>query len=167
MTMKNTVLLLFAATLMISCEGKKENTETNEVTALTVYQEAMKIHDEVMPHMDEMYQLQGKLKKLNDSLRADSVANASKIAIVREKLSALEAANKDMMNWMHDVQDVPGATVAEGGHEHHSADHAEASASKGSSDEQLHIQQEQKKRIEEVRVAMEKSIEEAKKVLTN
>ena len=164
--MKKIILTLVAATLMISCESKKENTETNEVTALTVYQEAMKIHDEVMPRMDEMYQLQGKLKKMNDSLRTDSVANASKIAIVREKLSALETANKDMMDWMHNVKDVPGA-AAPAGHENHSSGHSDSSALKESPEELLKTQQDQKKRIEEVRVAMEKSIEEAKKLFTN
>ena len=164
--MKNIILTLVAATLMISCESKKENTETKEVTALTVYQEAMKIHDEVMPRMDEMYKLEGKLKTLRDSLLTDSVANAQKISVVREKLSALETANKDMMDWMHNVKDVPGAT-APAGHEHHSSGHSDSSASKEITEELLKIQQDQKKRIEEVRVAMEKSIEEAKKLLTN
>ncbi len=151
---------------MISCETKKENTEANETSALIVYQEAMKIHDEVMPRMDEMYKLAGKLKTLKDSLLTDSVANAKKISVVREKLSALETANKDMMDWMHNVKDVPGAT-APTGHEHHSSGHSDASASKETPEELLKIQQNQKQRIEEVRVAMEKSIEEAKKLLTN
>lgn len=164
--MKNIILTLLVATLMISCESRKGNTEANEVTAQSVYQEAMRIHDEVMPRMDEMYQMEGRLKTLKDSLLSDSVVNAQKISFVREKLSALETANKAMMDWMHHVRDVPGAT-APTGHEHHSSGHSDDGTLKETPEELLKIQQDQKQRIEEVRGAMVKSIEEARKLLTN
>lgn len=157
--MKNLIVIFSLVVVLAACDRKKENTD---VTALTVYQEAMKIHDELMPRMDEMYNLERKLKTLRDSLGADSLNNSGKIAGINEKLSALEAANKDMMDWMHHVQDVPGAAPA--GQEHHAG---HKSGNKENPEDMLKVQQEQKRRIEEVKAAMEKSIEEASRILAN
>ncbi|MBL0740676.1 hypothetical protein [Chryseolinea lacunae] len=162
--MKTILVICSALVWLTACERQKV---TTEATAQTVYQEAMKIHDELMPRMDEVYTLEGKLKTRRDSLLTDSVTNAQKISIVREKLSALEAASNDMMHWMHNIQDVPGAS-APVGHAQHSSGHASASAPKETApDESLKIQQEQKKQIEKVKAAMEKSIDDAKNALGN
>lgn len=159
--MKNKLIIFFVTATLIACSGKKETPNQN---ALTIYQEAMKIHDEIMPRMDEMYKLEGKLKAKRDSLLVDSIANTQRLAIVQEKLFALEAANKDMMDWMHNIKDVPGAS-ATSGHEHHS-DHGETNQPKETNPEEaLKVQKEQKQRIEEVKVAMEKSIEDANQLL--
>lgn len=157
--MKNLIVIFSLIVVLAACDRKKENTD---VSALTVYQEAMKIHDELMPRMDEMYNLERKLKALRDSLGADSLNNSGKIAGINEKLSALEAANKDMMDWMHHVQDVPGAAPA--GQEHHAG---HKSGNKENPEDMLKVQREQKRRIEEVKAAMEKSIEEASRILAN
>lgn len=162
--MKNKLIILLVTAILIACGGKKETPDQN---ALTIYQEAMKIHDEIMPRMDEMYKLEEKLKARRDSLLVDSSANAPKLAIVNETLFALEAANKDMMDWMHNIKDVPGAS-ATSGHEHHHSDEAETNQpNETNPEEAINIQKDQKHRIDEMKVAMEKSIEDANQLLNN
>lgn len=161
--MKKIILIPLLVTMLIACGRKKENTEN---AALTIYEEAMKLHNEVMPHIDEMYQLEGKLNALRDSLVEDSTGNAQRIVTIDEKLSSLKTASKDMMDWMHNIQDVPAVQSASG-HEHHSGHGNKSGSEQAEPEETLHIQQQQKRRIEEIKVVVERSIEEAKQELAN
>lgn len=144
-------------TLLVACNHKQENKNQE---ALAVYDEAMKVHDAVMPRMDEIYSLKKKLESRKDSLQADSAANATTLTEIATCLENLEKADKGMRNWMHNVQVVPGTT-----NEHHHAEHQQEESTPASEEEILKVQQDQKAAIEQVKKDMESSIDEAKVLL--
>lgn len=155
---QSTAILFVTVLLVLAC-GSKENDKVKE-EALLLYRESMKVHDEVMPRMDEMFRLKNALKALGDSLSVDTVANAARIIEIKSGIAALKSAGKDMMNWMHTIQDVPGAEENEQGN------HNKASNLKTLTNEQLlKIQQDQKSAIDQVKINMEESITRAKKIL--
>lgn len=136
-------------------------TKSKESDAAALYAESMKIHDQVMPHRDELLTLRQKLTLRLDSLKSDSVANGTLIREMRNGVENLEKADREMMDWMHNVKDVPGAEHAS---VHNQGDH-EMPAEAASSQDILQVQQEQKEAIEKVRKDMEESMETAKQLL--
>lgn len=151
--------MVLVAFIVAACGHKVQD---DRAVALTTYAEAMKLHDEVMPLMDEIYRLERRLTALKDSLQTDSVANAQRLSTVRTAVAALQKANKDMMDWMHNIQDVPGVEKAHG--EHHA--HHQTEPEEDNNATVLKVQQEQKARIEAIKVSMETSISEAKAIIT-
>jgi hypothetical protein len=81
-----------------------------------------------------------------------------------DALNTLEEANQGMMDWIHNIKNIPVQTVMseQGKHGHH------GTSTKGemlSAEAVLQIQQDQKVEIELVKVAMKNSIEEAKQLI--
>lgn len=155
--MKNSFVLIIIFTVLTAC-SKKENTNAD---ALTIYKESMKIHDEIMPRMDEIFTLQQNIALQLDSLKKDSVGNASLIQKRRTAIHNLTLAEKVMMDWMHNIQDVPGNEDSNV-HAHHNS-HEQPSSS--TPEEILNIQKAQKESIEIVKRDMEESIAKAKELL--
>lgn len=150
------LLAIVITSLLVSCGTSNKSNEE----AILLYNESMRIHDEVMPRMDEMFKVENGLKALRDSLAVDTVANASRLAEINTRLTELDKAGKGMMDWMHNIQDVPGAE--ENKHSHHS----KTARAETLTDEQvLKIQQNQKAAIEQVKMAMESSIDQGKALL--
>jgi hypothetical protein len=92
--MKPLFLVLFV--LIAGCNSKKDNQ--------ALYDEVMKVHDEVMPKMNDVYKLKEELKK--------EIADAPKM--VEEKRKAIEsailqldAASEGMMDWMRNFNPLP------------------------------------------------------------
>lgn len=84
---------------MVGCNNAETEQKKDERKELG--KTVMKIHDEVMPKMDEIYQLQKKLDVVLVEVEADSVlSDAIPMEVVREVLKNLEAANEGMMGWM-------------------------------------------------------------------
>lgn len=159
-TIKSTVILFVSALLVLAC-GSKENNKVKE-EALSLYQASMKVHDEVMPRMDEMFRMENALKALRDSLSVDTAANAARLTEIKSGLTSLESAGKNMMDWMHNIQDVPGAGANKQNHYNKTGD------TKALTDEEmLEIQQDQKAAIDQVKIDMEENITRAKKILNN
>jgi hypothetical protein len=153
MNSKKILLHFLVAICAIACSEKKDQAET----AAEIYAESMKIHDEVMPRMDEMFTLRQKLASRLDSPKGERQKNESLIQAAQHAIDDLKAADEAMMDWMHHVKDVaPGD-----GHSHHGG-HAETSVPAGAD-----IQKDQKKMIEQVRKDMEESIANAKRLLRN
>jgi hypothetical protein len=152
--------MFFAYALLFIIASCTSNDKSKE-EALSLYNESMKLHDEIMPRMDDMFKLETSLKSWNDSLAIDTVANANRLVEVKAGLSALQKAGNDMMDWMHNIQDVPGAE--ENKHSHHNR----TTNTETLTDEQvLKNQQDQKASIEQIKTAMEASIEQGKALLT-
>lgn len=150
--------ILFASVLLLAACGSKESKIKEE--ALSLYQESMKVHDEVMPRMDEMFRIENALKALRDSLSVDTVTNATRLMEIKTGIASLQSAGKGMMDWMHNIQDVPGAEENKHGH------HNKPTSTETLTDEQLlKIQQDQKAAIDQVKAAMESSIEQGKALL--
>lgn len=75
-----------------------------------LYDEVMKVHDEVMPKMDDIYRLKEELK--------NKIANAPdmKEDVKREiesKVSQLDSAADEMMDWMHQFNPIPDSVGQE------------------------------------------------------
>jgi regulator of replication initiation timing len=91
------VLSLFILSLVWSCG---EKTQDNQA----LYDEVMKVHDEVMPKMDDIYKLKQELKK--------QIADSSTLAIEKKKtieatILRLDSASDNMMVWMRNFNPLP------------------------------------------------------------
>ena len=105
-------LLLATLTLLWGC-GQKSNSEdhdhemgpdTVEGGNQALYDEVMKVHDEVMPKMNDIYNLKEQLK--------DKIANtpdmvAEKKQQIESTISRLDSASEAMMVWMRNFNPLP------------------------------------------------------------
>ena len=67
--------------------------------------EAIDLHDEVMPRMGEIMTLSSQLKDLREEMRNDSVDSATlAMEPYSDQIVALEAAHEGMMQWMADYE---------------------------------------------------------------
>ncbi|HMG90493.1 MAG TPA: hypothetical protein VK589_10540 [Chryseolinea sp.] len=75
-----------------------------------LYDEVMKVHDEVMPKMDDIYKLKGQLK--------ERIANTPGMADEKKKkiesiISTLDSASEGMMVWMRKFNPLPDSVGEE------------------------------------------------------
>lgn len=91
---------------IIGCNpGEKQDTQEEnqipdeEVAEKELNDEVMAIHDEVMPRMDELMRLKGKLQAKVDSIRT-SEGDTTFISTLRERIIAIRKADSAMMTWM-------------------------------------------------------------------
>jgi high-affinity Fe2+/Pb2+ permease len=69
-----------------------------------LYEEVMKVHDEVMPKMNDIYKLKKELSK-----KAETATAAEKKKL-EETIAALDSASESMMTWMHEFNPTPDTT---------------------------------------------------------
>ena len=106
--------------------------------------EAIDVHDEVMPRMGEIHDLEMKIKKLRKDYESDTSASAQAInGQLRDQLESLEIANESMMDWMADYV----------------ADYEKSAPV----DSAIVYYQKQIEEIKDVKLTMEKSISDAEK----
>lgn len=102
--MKILVALIMFSLLAFSCKEKPavDNTSELELSAdLKNYEdEVMKIHDEVMPKMNEIHQLSTELRNIRSDAGANPDGTPVKMEGLDESLQALKDAEDGMMNWM-------------------------------------------------------------------
>lgn len=103
--MKYIAHLTFAITLTLlsSCGKQAENADHKHEAGTDgndqLYNEVMKIHDEVMPKMNDLYKMKEELKKqIADS--PDMVDEKRKE--IEDRIAKLEEASKSMMVWMRE-----------------------------------------------------------------
>lgn len=138
--------------MFAGCQPKQE---VKEETPLEIYIEAIEIHDEVMPKMEEIHRLKKQLQNRIDSLQqADSVLHQEQIGQLQAGRLALEEAGEAMMHWMRTLVPAEGSAAAEKGGRQNTAE-----------GDKLAIQQKQKEEIVRVREQMLSSIENAKMLL--
>lgn len=146
--MKNilSALLLSLLTIAWGCgqkstdkeeHGHEHHGETEESDNQALYDEVMKVHDEVMPKMNDIYKLKEELKT--------EIANAP--AMVEEKrkdieamITQLDSASERMMVWMRNFNPIPDSLGEEKARKY---------------------LEEQKIKVEKVKEDMLKAIEEA------
>ena len=103
-------LLLVLMIIWTGC-GKKADDQANHHSEVTesggneaLYQEVMKIHDEAMMKMNDIYTLKQSLNsKLADSAKIDE---GKKIEI-KATIGKLDSASEDMMVWMRAFSPIP------------------------------------------------------------
>ncbi len=149
-------LLLAALSTTFACQSSTED-GSKQTQAQKVYQEAMVIHDEIMPEMDKMMQLKKMLNTRMDSLQQmDSVAYADTLDLMHSAVQDLEEADQAMMQWMRGVKKVPGMEGQQSAYAQEMETKMPADTTK-----LVKIQREQKKAIEGVKEQMEESIRQA------
>ncbi len=110
-TMLTNSLLVIVCVLACSCGQKSQDhsahnhgdtTESEGNQAL--YDEVMKVHDEVMPKMNDIYKLKEELK---NKISSTPEMVAEKKKEIEETISKLDSASEGMMIWMRNFNPLP------------------------------------------------------------
>jgi hypothetical protein len=112
--MKKLFILVLITASVVACKPKSEdNTEASEALETSpneaLYNEVMKIHDEVMPKMNDIYKYQQQLK---DKLKSPNLSAKDKEEI-NAVLSKLDSAGNGMMVWMRQFDPIPDSVGEE------------------------------------------------------
>jgi len=116
--MKSILSVLALVLIMASCgktsehagNGHDSDANADDSPNEALYNQAMEVHDEVMPKMEDIYQLKRNLQ--------EQIANTPDMVVERKKLleqiiSNLDSANNAMMEWMHTFNPLPDSTDQE------------------------------------------------------
>ncbi|WP_188462491.1 hypothetical protein [Marivirga lumbricoides] len=122
--MKTIYILSLICLVMVSCTSSSENISAAEKT----FEEAIKIHDEVMPKMDKIESLKLKLKEFEKSHPEDSTQ-------IDSQIKKLDNVSEAMMMWMHELKIYPQQSD-EASHDGHHMHNSQADTTY-----QVHIQQ--------------------------
>jgi hypothetical protein len=104
--------LLPVMLVMIWSCGQKSNDDHHEHDGhdmeeggnQALYDEVMKVHDEVMPKMDDIYKLKGQLKERIDNTPAMAEDKKKEIESI---IVRLDSASEGMMVWMRKFNPLP------------------------------------------------------------
>jgi hypothetical protein len=112
--MKKLFILVLITASVVACKPKSEdNTEASEALETSpneaLYNEVMKIHDEVMPKMNDIYKY---LQQLKDKLKSPNLSAKDKEEI-NAVLSKLDSAGNGMMVWMRQFDPIPDSVGEE------------------------------------------------------
>jgi len=99
--MHNMVAFLLAAGFLIACHPAEENQDKYK-DSREIYNHSIEIHDEVMPKMGKIMELQKSLKEIRDQLNDENRKIELDSAINR-----LENAHDEMMKWMRNIPGIP------------------------------------------------------------
>lgn len=104
------LMILSAALFLGSCQSTTTSeTDPTLERAQTIYAEAIAVHDELMPRMDEVMQLRQKLElRVTSMQEQDEAAYADSLQQMQMAIEHLQEADQAMMQWMRSVQKVPG-----------------------------------------------------------
>ncbi len=116
--MKCILSVLALVLIMASCgktsehsgNGHDSDANADDSPNEALYNQAMEVHDEVMPKMEDIYQLKMNLQ--------EQIANTPDMVVERKKqleqiISNLDSANNAMMDWMHKFNPLPDSTDQE------------------------------------------------------
>lgn len=118
--------------------GHNQHEETEDEGNQGLYDEVMKVHDEVMPKMNDIYKLKEQLKK--EIANAPDMVEEKKRAI-ESMIVQLDSASESMMVWMRNFNPLPDSLGEEKAREY---------------------LEDQKEKVKKVKEDMLKAIEEAK-----
>ncbi|MEQ8476133.1 MAG: hypothetical protein RIB54_07820 [Fulvivirga sp.] len=106
--LKNILPFLLIIMLISACENKtteqQEEVVTDEIPEevkieKALYDDVMDVHDEMMPKMENMMSMKGKLKEKVDLLKEEA-AQSELVNELENIIQSLEIADEAMMNWM-------------------------------------------------------------------
>ncbi|HYG01365.1 MAG TPA: hypothetical protein VD927_02920 [Chryseosolibacter sp.] len=108
-------LFFFSFVLLISCKDKPAEvtdaannpTEPDAVELSEnqiLYNEVMKIHDEVMPKMNDIHKKKTELKNM---LKDNADLPAAEKTSIEQRIARLDSANESMMIWMREFEPIP------------------------------------------------------------
>lgn len=102
--MKLTHALSILTIALTSCNqaGKHEHhvsdASTGDNPNSALYDQVMDIHDEIMPRVEDIYQLK---KQIQDKIAATTDMTADKKQELEQVIAELDSADRSMMDWMH------------------------------------------------------------------
>jgi hypothetical protein len=112
--MRLTALILSVAVIAFSCKQKTEehdhdhNPEAPDAIEQSanqmLYDEVMKIHDDVMPKLNDIHTQK---QKLQQSLVSDPKMADEKKQAINSRISKLDSASEGMMEWMRKFAPIP------------------------------------------------------------
>jgi hypothetical protein len=156
-------VILLIISILWTCNPPKENKTLQE--AAKVHNQAMKIHQAVMPKIDELKSIAEKLKAQSDSLKKAQKPTKE----LDDFMGLINQNEKTMQDWMKNIVEVPGNEhhdhSAEG--HQHNHDHHHSPKTEVSDEEMLAIQQESLKNIQLIQKTSEELISKSKKNLHN
>jgi len=91
--------------------GDVDSTAGNEA----LYNSVMDTHDEVMPRIQDLYNLK---KRLQDQLAANPSMEATEKAELEKRIANLDSVNNMMMDWMHHFSPLPDSASQEDAREY-------------------------------------------------
>jgi hypothetical protein len=112
--MKKLFIVLCLGISVVGCKPKaEESVEASEAIETSpneaLYNEVMKVHDEVMPKMNDIYKYQQQLK---EKLQSPNISAKDKKEI-NDILSKLDSAGNGMMVWMRQFNPIPDSAGEE------------------------------------------------------
>jgi len=141
---KNNILLsVLIMYTLVYCQNRAKNEVYFE--SKKIYKQAIEIHDEVMPLMGKIMELQSTLKA-----RKETISDDKSIEKINIELQKLENAHNSMMLWMRNITPIPEISENESDFSTHP-----------SAEEMLEIQQKSLDNITKVKEAILSSIENA------
>ncbi len=147
--MKKILTFLLLAGLFTACHSHDPYKKARDI-----YEQTMKIHDQVMPKMGEIlsvkHNLKGKLDSVSDPLTKSHIDSA---------MASLDKTYNDMMEWMGKLQPIPNSNK---GNDQENMDKPDEVPSP---DQMEKIQQESLQRIKTLQGELEKSLQEGKDLL--
>lgn len=145
------ILQVLVCLSVLSCTNPSENSQELSEAEKT-YEEAIKIHDQVMPKMDKIESLKLHLKELKGSHPEDSIQ-------IDNQIKKLDNAFDAMMMWMHELKIYPQQTT-EASHDGHHMHNLKADTTY-----QQHVKQ--KEEIITIQQSIHNAIQEAEVLLKN
>lgn len=109
-------LFILLSVLFIGCgeKNQEQNAEAGDAVENSenqvLYEEVMKIHDEVMPKMDVIYRKKEELK--NKIANTPDMPEEKKNEI-DARIAKLDSASEGMMHWMHQFNPIPDSVGEE------------------------------------------------------
>ncbi|MBK5280123.1 MAG: hypothetical protein JJE09_14795 [Bacteroidia bacterium] len=108
--------ILFLALILTACGKSTEHSDHDNGSSdgdspnEALYNQAMEVHDEVMPRMNDIYKLKKDLQ--------EQIANTPDMVVERKNqlvqiISNLDSANDAMMDWMHKFNPLPDSVEQE------------------------------------------------------
>jgi hypothetical protein len=139
------IIFILVAALSACTQSSKHEHHTNDTASTdspnaALYDQVMDIHDEIMPRVEDIYQLK---KQLQDKIASTTDLASDKKQELEQIIAQLDSADSSMMDWMHTFNPMPD-----------SADQEKARA---------YLESEIEK-IKKVKELMNESIEKAKEI---
>jgi hypothetical protein len=188
-TIQNVLILFLSLAVLTACEeDPKDNPVLKE--AFKIHNEAMAIHDEIMPQMKDLNDTKKAVQQAMNQIqiRAEEMDTES-FSALQAAMSSLVAADEGMRDWMANISEVPGFAHDHnhGGHDHgdhedhdhgdhedhdhaehegHDHDHDHGPAPKLTPEQILEVQKTHKADILKLKEDMEAAMTGAKQVLS-
>lgn len=108
--MKNLIAITMLVLAGCTPGGDHENhdeTAGEDSTNLILYNQVMDIHDEVMPRMEDLYNIK---KDIEDKLKDPAGLAEDQQQKLKKRLAQIDSVSKMMMDWMHEF-DPPSDTT--------------------------------------------------------